>query len=88
MSRYVIAKLRGHTQLDLGETNALRVLQEATGSNFDLVTEWIIGTTNEDVRNLEAPSKQTILRLGDGLLKKGGYLYSLTVGVTSPYRKK
>ena len=84
-----MAKLKGHTNIDLNDANALEVLQKATGGDFDLVTEWIIGTTHQDSRHLKVPDKQTILHLGDGLLKKGGYLYSLEAGKgVKPYRKK
>ena len=33
------AKLTGHTDIDLNDANALRVLQDVTGGEFDLVTE-------------------------------------------------
>gem|GEM_PF-3417400 len=89
LSPEIRAKLTGHTEIDLNDPNALAVLQKATGSDFDLVTEWIIGKTELNRSDLEVPNKQTILHIGEGLLKKGGYLYSLKVGGgIKPYRKK
>jgi len=81
------ATLKGHTVIDLNEPNSLEVLKRETRGDFDLVTEWIMAPLGGDDPRLNAPKKETILKIGAGLLKRGGYLFQELVR-SQPLRKK
>lgn len=70
------AKIDGHIVVDLSQANALSVLKEATGSNFDLVTENINTLIPGSNVRVDVPYSGNIIMLAEGLLKVGGYLYS------------
>jgi len=80
-------ELKGHTVIDLNEPNSLEVLKRETRGDFDLVTEWIMAPLGGDDPRLNAPKKETILKIGAGLLKRGGYLFQELVR-SQPLRKK
>lgn len=69
-------RIDGHVIVDLGQKTALETLQLATGGNFDLVLEFMIGRIRQAEVSVFLPKGRDILRLAEGLLKVGGYLYS------------
>ena len=74
------AGIERHIVINLNQENALEMLQDSTGSDFDIVSENIIDTTPTTRRNVTKPKSERIVQIGSALLKKGGYLYH-TMGV-------
>ncbi|MEK7106844.1 MAG: hypothetical protein AAB899_01485 [Patescibacteria group bacterium] len=69
-------KIDGHIVTDLSMKGAVAILKKATGGNFDLVTEHIIGPIPEAKVHMYAPYPNEIIDMAKELLKTGGYLYS------------
>jgi hypothetical protein len=88
LDRKVKAKLERHIVINLNQSNAIEALQDATGSNFDLVTENIVGLTPMSRRRVNQPDPQRILQVGTPLLKRGGYLYEEGAVTDRVFRKK
>lgn len=80
--------LSSHTVVDLNAPDALEKLTRATGGGFDLVTEHIIGGTLDSPDHLLTPESEIVLKIGDGLLKKGGYLYYSPHGLVALRKKE
>jgi hypothetical protein len=73
-------KVKSHIVLDLNQADAIQVLLNATGGNFDLVTENLTGTTPRTAKNVKRPESNRIVEIATSLLKPGGYLdYGLGV---------
>jgi len=65
-----------HILVNFNQPNAIEVLHDGTGGDFDIVSENIIGTVPDMQRYVKKPRKQRIIEIGAALLKKGGYLHS------------
>lgn len=82
------ASLSSHIIVDFNDPNAPEKLMRATGGKFDLVTEHIVGGTLDSPDHLITPEPETILKISDGLLKKGGYLYYSKTGLVALRKKE
>jgi len=69
----------GHTVVDFNTTTAPAKLARATGSNFDIVTENIVGSVPGRQVDISEPDPEAIIAIGKVLLKPGGYLYGTTI---------
>lgn len=72
-------RIDGHIVVDLGLENASTVLKEATGGNFDLVTENIISQMPGSNVRAHSVDPGNIILIAKSLLKMGGYLDSAKV---------
>ena len=80
--------LAGHVVIDLNDALATETLLEATGGDFDVVSENIIGPTPLSSRKLSKPRPEAIVHVAAELLKENGYLYSEKLGKMEHFFRK
>ncbi len=73
------ASLDGHVVVNLNRSDAPAMLEEATGGDFDIVTENIIAPVPGQAYNPIMPKVEPIQRIGNTLLNSGGHLFCLSV---------